>query len=110
MNFSKTYDELLGFSENILMRKSPSWLGSNVEGMMQYVPGGNLCRPQISRRLMNDGDLATEALYLKNLRSKGPALESFSWNQGDSLWKLVEVNNQRAQQVKIGKLTKADSL
>ncbi len=37
-----THEVLLGFSEKILMMKSPSLSGSNVHGMMQYWPGGSL--------------------------------------------------------------------
>jgi hypothetical protein len=50
---------------------SPSSLGSNVEGTMQYTPGGNLKRQLTSRRLIKVGDRATDALYLKKLRSSG---------------------------------------
>lgn len=58
-------------SENTLRRNSPSSLGSNVEGTIQYVPGGNLKRQLTSRKLIKDGDLATDALYLKKFRSNG---------------------------------------
>lgn len=59
------------FSENIRRRNSPSSFGSNVLGTMQYEPGGSLKRQLTSRRFINDGDLATDALYLKNLISNG---------------------------------------
>lgn len=59
------------FSENIRRRNSPSSFGSKVLGTMQYVPGGSLNRQLTSRRFINEGDLATDALYLKKLTSKG---------------------------------------
>lgn len=59
------------FSENTLSKNSPSSLGSKVDGIMQYVPGGSLKRQLTSLRLIKEGDLATEALYLKKFKSKG---------------------------------------
>lgn len=78
-SFSTTF--LASFSVNIRMMNSPLWLGSNVDGIMQYrpasqsyklvyqsnqslwyKPGFNRKRALISRKLMNVGDLATEAL------------------------------------------------
>lgn len=38
---------------------------------MQYAPGGNLKRHVTSRKFINAGDLATDALYLKKLMSNG---------------------------------------
>jgi hypothetical protein len=60
-----TYSMLFLCSEKTRRMNSPSSLGSNVEGMMQYTPGGNLKRQLTSRRLIKDGDRATDALYLK---------------------------------------------
>lgn len=59
------------FSEKILSKNSPSSLGSNVLGTIQYTPGGNLKRHVTSRKFINAGDLATDALYLKKLMSNG---------------------------------------
>lgn len=66
-----TYSMLFLCSEKTRRINSPSSLGSNVEGTMQYTPGGNLKRQLTSRRLIKDGDRATDALYLKKLRSSG---------------------------------------
>lgn len=66
-----TYSILFVCSEKTRRMNSPSSLASNVEGTIQYTPGGNLKRQLTSRRLINDGDRATEALYLKKLRSSG---------------------------------------
>jgi hypothetical protein len=66
-----TYSMLFLCSEKTRRMNSPSSLGSNVEGTMQYTPGGNLKRQFTSRRLIKDGDRATDALYLKKLRSRG---------------------------------------
>lgn len=59
------------FSVKTLKRNSPSSLGSNVDGTIQYVPGGSLNLQLTSRKLMKEGERATEALYLKKLRSRG---------------------------------------
>lgn len=68
---SATHSMLFLCSEKTLRMNSPSSLGSNVDGTMQYTPGGNLKRELTSRRLMKDGDRATDALHLKKLRSSG---------------------------------------
>lgn len=59
------------FSVKTLNKNSPSSFGSNVDGTMQYVPGGSLNLQLTSRKLMKEGDRATDALYLKKLRSRG---------------------------------------
>lgn len=66
-----THSMLFLCSEKTLRMNSPSSLGSNVDGTMQYTPGGNLKRQLTSRRLMKDGDRATDALKLKKFRSSG---------------------------------------
>lgn len=59
------------FSVNTRNKKSPVWLGSNVEGTMQYVPGGSLNRVVTSRELMNVCERAAEGVILKKFRPKG---------------------------------------
>lgn len=76
----QTYFILFLLSEKTRMINSPSSLGSNVEGTMQYVPGGSLKRQLTSRKLMNVGALATEAWYLKNLMGNGFGRDSGSLN------------------------------
>jgi len=68
---SATHSMLFVCSEKTLRMNSPSSLGSNVDGTMQYTPGGNLKRQLTSRRLMKDGVRATDALYLKKFMSSG---------------------------------------
>lgn len=58
-------------SENTLSKNSPSSLGSNVEGTIQYIPGGRLNLLLISLKLIKVGLLAVEALYLKKFVSNG---------------------------------------
>ena len=77
---SATHSMLFLCSEKTLRMNSPSSLGSNVDGTMQYTPGGNLKRQLTSRRLMKDGLRATDALYLKKLRSSGLGRLSGSCN------------------------------
>uniref|UniRef100_A0A182V1X1 Uncharacterized protein n=1 Tax=Anopheles merus TaxID=30066 RepID=A0A182V1X1_ANOME len=62
---------LLAVSENTRMMNSPSSFGSNVDGTITYVPGGSLNRQLTSRRLMNAGDRAADALYLKKFIFSG---------------------------------------
>lgn len=58
------------FSEKTRTQKSPSLLGSKVEGTMRYSPGGRQKREQTSRRLMKVSDRAAEACRTKKLRSR----------------------------------------
>lgn len=67
---------LFSCSENTLSKNSPWSFGSNVEGTIQYVPGGKLNRLLISRKLIKVGLLAVEALYLKKFVSSGFGKES----------------------------------
>jgi len=59
------------FSEKTRSRNSPSSLGSNVDGTIAYTPGGSLKRQLTSRKLMNEGERATDAVYLKKRLSSG---------------------------------------
>ena len=68
---SATHSMLFVCSEKTLRMNSPSSLGSNVDGTMQYTPGGNLKRQLTSRRLTKYVDCATDALKLKKFRSSG---------------------------------------
>ena len=91
---------LFFFSEKTLRRNSPSSLGSNVDGTIQYVPGGSLNLQLTSLRLMKDGDLATDALYVKKFVSNGfGRLSGFSnWNfktqTGKSVNKVILISMQ----------------
>jgi len=67
---------LFSCSENTLSKNSPCSFGSNVEGTIQYVPGGRLNRLLISRKLIKVGLLAVDALYLKKFVSSGFGKES----------------------------------
>jgi len=67
---------LFSCSENTLSKNSPCSFGSNVEGTIQYVPGGRLKRLLISRKLIKVGLLAVDALYLKKFVSRGFGKES----------------------------------
>lgn len=67
---------LFSFSENTLSKNSPCSFWSNVEGTIQYTPGGSLNLLLISLRLINVGLLAIEALYLKKFVSSGFGNES----------------------------------
>lgn len=63
-------------SENTLTKNSPCSFGSNVDGTIQYVPGGRLNLLLISLRLIKVGLLAVDALYLKKFVSRGFGKES----------------------------------
>lgn len=67
---------LFSCSENTRSKNSPCSFGSNVEGTIQYVPGGKLNRLLISRKLIKVGLLAVDALYLKKFVSSGFGKES----------------------------------
>lgn len=67
---------LFSCSENTLSKNSPCSLGSNVEGTIQYVPGGKLNLLLISLKLIKVGLLAMEAVYLKKFWSNGFGNES----------------------------------
>lgn len=56
------------FSEKTRRTKSPSLLGSKVEGTTMYSPGGSRNRVLTSRRLMNCSERAREALARKKSR------------------------------------------
>lgn len=56
------------FSEKTRSTKSPSRLGSKVEGTTTYSPGGSRKRVLTSRRLMNCSERAREALARKKSR------------------------------------------
>ncbi len=58
------------FSEKTRTQKSPSWLGSKVDGKMRYSPGGRQKREQTSRRLVKVSERAAEACRAKKLRSR----------------------------------------
>lgn len=58
------------FSEKKRSRKSPSLLGSKVEGTTIYSPGGRRMRLLTSRRLIKCSDCAREALARKKSRFK----------------------------------------
>uniref|UniRef100_A0A182TTK2 Uncharacterized protein n=1 Tax=Anopheles melas TaxID=34690 RepID=A0A182TTK2_9DIPT len=68
--FSPFREDVL-VSENTRMMNSPSSFGSNVDGTITYVPGGSLNRQLTSRKLMNAGDRAADALYLKKFIFSG---------------------------------------
>ena len=59
--------------------KSPSSLGSKVDGTMTYFPGVSLCRSQTSRRLLNAVDLADDVCVWKNRASSVPLLLAGAW-------------------------------
>lgn len=69
-----TYTVPALFSEKTRSTKSPSLLGSNVDGTTMYSPGGSLKRVLTSRRLMNCSERAREALERKKSR--------FRWTEG----------------------------
>ena len=58
--------------------KSPASSGLNVDGIMQYVPGGNRKRHVTSLRLMKALDRPTDRVYLKKSVSNGFGKESGS--------------------------------
>lgn len=58
-------------SENTRSKNSPCWLGSKVDGTIQYDPGGSLNRQVTSRRLTKVGHRAVEAFVLKNSELSG---------------------------------------
>ena len=58
--------------------KSPASSGLNVDGTIQYVPGGNRKRHVTSLRLMKALDRPTDRVYLKKSVSNGFGKESGS--------------------------------
>ena len=58
--------------------KSPASPGLNVDGTMQYVPGGNRNRHVTSLRLIKALERPTDRVYLKKSVSKGFGNESGS--------------------------------
>ena len=58
------------FSEKTRSTKSPSRLGSKVEGTTMYSPGGRRRRVLTSRRLMNCSERARDALDRKKSRGR----------------------------------------
>ena len=67
------------FSEKKRSTKSPSLLGSKVEGTTTYSPGGRRKRVLTSRRLMNCSDRARDALARKKSRFRCTAGWPTSW-------------------------------
>lgn len=82
----KTHSMLLRFSEKTRSKNSPSSLGSKVDGTMQQTPGGKRNRLHTSRMLMNEGDRATDALYVKKFVSRGVGRFSGSSNCNSTLF------------------------
>ena len=79
-NDSCTYTITFLPSVNTRSRNSPSSFGSKVLGMITYFPGFSLKRLHTSRRLINVGDRAILALYLKYLIGNGVGgLLSVNW-------------------------------
>ena len=76
------------FSEKKRSTKSPSLLGSKVEGTTTYSPGGRRKRVLTSRRLMNCSDRAREALDRKKSRFRCTAGWPTSWWEGRRKWGL----------------------
>lgn len=70
------------FSEKKRSTKSPSLLGSKVEGTTTYSPGGRRKRVLTSRRLMNCSERARDALARKKSRFKCTAGWPTSWWEG----------------------------
>lgn len=72
------------FSEKKRSTKSPSLLGSKVEGTTTYSPGGRRKRVLTSRRLMNCSDRARDALARKKSRFRCTAgwPASCGWERG----------------------------
>ena len=75
------------FSEKKRSTKSPSLLGSKVEGTTTYSPGGRRKRVLTSRRLMNCSDRAREALARKKSRFRCTGWPT-SWPEGRREWGL----------------------
>lgn len=67
------------FSEKKRSTKSPSLLGSKVEGTTTYSPGGRRKRVLTSRRLMNCSDRARDELARKKSRFRCTAGWPTSW-------------------------------
>ena len=76
------------FSEKKRSTKSPSLLGSKVEGTTTYSPGGRRKRVLTSRRLMNCSDRARDALARKKSRFRCTAGWPTSWWVGRRKWGL----------------------
>lgn len=70
------------FSEKKRSTKSPSLLGSKVEGTTTYSPGGRRKRVLTSRRLMNCSDRALDELARKKSRFRCTAGWPTSWCRG----------------------------
>lgn len=69
------------FSEKKRSTKSPSLLGSKVEGTTTYSPGGRRKRVLTSRRLMNCSERALDALARKKSRFRCRAGWPTSWGR-----------------------------
>lgn len=70
------------FSEKKRSTKSPSLLGSKVDGTTTYSPGGRRKRVLTSRRLMNCSERARDALARKKSRFRCTAGRPISWREG----------------------------
>ena len=70
------------FSEKKRSTKSPSLLGSKVDGTTTYSPGGRRKRVLTSRRLMNCSERARDALARKKSRFRCTAGWPISWREG----------------------------
>ena len=68
---NSTYSILFLCSEKTLRMNSPSSLGSNVDGTIQYTPGAKLNLELTSLKLIKEGERAQDALYLKKFTSNG---------------------------------------
>lgn len=78
------------FSEKTRTQKSPSLLGSKVDGTMRYSPGGRQKREHTSRKLMKVSERAAEACLTKKLRSRWVFLCPTNCNRKfQEIWLLV---------------------